>query len=447
MMRDALSSIRNPQSKIGRAADAAVLRAVERRVLAGLLRRLQVEFELRDAARGRLELFGIELFRLARELEGPVHASARGVEGAHTQTLVTYGLDYAVARGDEVRLVLAYENHVRAGLDCAQRGLGHGERLHDRAHLHVVRDDESVELEYEPEQSSGDVAADCGGELVEALHSRGVAGAPEPRLQKLRHVGERGVAHHHGAQALARSVKHQVHEGHEGALENFFPSLRDDGQTPVRVNLRAAESGEVFADGDDAARLHPVEVRAREQRDHFRVDSEGARAKAIVLVVAGEIEHGREVHVEAEESQHARRELTELLREFRAPRVAHRLGRRRRLADFAEAVNESALLVNADEDARAGCVAYLSAEERDLLRRFDVAPEEYDAARSDFAQERAPVSVERRDGQTDEKKPPGLSLKRLLCAVHQLFRRHLTHFPPGPGDTPRRPLYRLVRNN
>src|SRR5207237_664535 len=129
-------------------------------------------------------------------------------------------------------------------------------------------------------------------------------------------------------------------------------------------------------------------------------------------------------------------ELTELLREFGAPRLAHRLGRRRRLADFAEAVDESALLINADEDTASGCVAYLGAEERDLLRRLDVAPEEYDAARTDFAQERAPVPVERRDGQANEKKPPGLPLKRLLRVVRQLFRRHRTHFPPGSGDTP-----------
>src|SRR2546423_179054 len=111
------SAIRIPQSKIGGAADAAVLRAVERRVLAGLLGGLEVEFELRDAARGRLELFGVELFGLARELERRVHAPARCVEGARAQTPVADGLDYSVARGDEVRLVLADENHVGAGLD------------------------------------------------------------------------------------------------------------------------------------------------------------------------------------------------------------------------------------------------------------------------------------------------------------------------------------------
>src|SRR2546423_8432322 len=73
------SAIRIPQSKIGGAADAAVLCAVERRVLARLLCRLEVEFELCDAARGRLELFGVELFRLARELERKVHSAGRGL--------------------------------------------------------------------------------------------------------------------------------------------------------------------------------------------------------------------------------------------------------------------------------------------------------------------------------------------------------------------------------
>ena len=100
---------------------------------------------------------------------------------------------------------------------------------------------------------------------MEALNGRRVARASEPRLQELRHVGEGGVADHHGAQALAGPVEHQVHEGHEVALENLLPGLRDDGQATVRVNLRAAESGEVFADGDDLPALEAVEVGAREQ--------------------------------------------------------------------------------------------------------------------------------------------------------------------------------------
>src|SRR4051812_29733083 len=99
------------------------------------------------------------------------------------------------------------------------------------------------------------------------------------------------------------------------------------------------------------------------------------------MIVAGEIEHGRKVDVEAKESEYARRKLSEFFGEVSLPRVAHCPGRRHRLADGPEPINESALLVNAYQHWMIHGVAYLRRQQRDLFGRFNVATEEHNAAR------------------------------------------------------------------
>jgi hypothetical protein len=102
--------------------------------------------------------------------------------------------------------------------------------------------------------------------------------------------------------------------------------------------------------------------------------------------------------------------------------VAHGFGRRRGLADVAEAVDEPALLIHADEDLLPGGVAYLRGEVDDLRGRLDVAPEEDDAAGPHLAQERAPVPVEFRHRQPDEEQPPGLAPDRVLVRAQHVAR-------------------------
>ena len=223
-------------------------------------------------------------------------------------------------------------------------------------------------------------------------HGRRVARAAEPRLHELRHVGEGGVAHHHRVQTLARAVEHQVHEGHEVALENLLPRVRDDGQAAVRIHRRAAEAGEVFAAADDVSALQAVEVCAREAARPCSGSSPKVRAaQAVVVVVAAEVEHGREVDVEAEQAEGARGERAELLGEVGAAGVAHGLGRGRRLADVAEAVNEAALLIDADEDAALAASRICALRSATCAGRLDVAAEEDDAARPHSLQHLAPV--------------------------------------------------------
>jgi hypothetical protein len=55
-------------------------------------------------------------------------------------------------------------------------------------------------------------------------------------------------------------------------------------------------------------------------------------------------------------------------------------------------------------------VAYLHVEVRDLLCRFDVAPEEDDAARLDFAQKLAKSSIQTCAGKADKQEASGLAL-------------------------------------
>src|SRR5579884_2862845 len=93
--------------KIRRTPDAAVVRAVEWGVLAGLLGGLEVAFEFAHALRDGLELFGVELLRLAREFERALRAACGGGERACAQTLLVDGARDLVAGGDDVRLLLA----------------------------------------------------------------------------------------------------------------------------------------------------------------------------------------------------------------------------------------------------------------------------------------------------------------------------------------------------
>ena len=69
----------------------------------------------------------------------------------------------------------------------------------------------------------------------------------------------------------------------------------------MRINLRTAKSGKMFAATDDPARLQAVEIRACEPRDLRRLRAEGARAQTVRFVVAAKIEYRRKVEVEAEQ--------------------------------------------------------------------------------------------------------------------------------------------------
>jgi hypothetical protein len=145
--------------------------------------------------------------------------------------------------------------------------------------------------------------------------------------------------------------------------------------------------------------------------------AEGATAQAVLLVAAAEVEDGGEVDVEAHQPEHAGRERAVLAGQLRTPRQPDRLGRRHRRADFAEAVNQAALLIHSDEHAPARRVAYLRVQERDLLARLDVAAEQDDAAGAHLAQQLAQPLVERRARQADEQKSPGLALQLVGAQV------------------------------
>jgi hypothetical protein len=95
---------------------------------------------------------------------------------------------------------------------------------------------------------------------------------------------------------------------------------------------------------------------------------------------------------------------------MRLPGVAHGLGRRHRLADGAEAINQSAFLVNAYQDGVVNRIAYLRRQERDLFGRLYVTTEENDAARLDFAQKLSHAPVKLRARNAYEEHTPGLKL-------------------------------------
>jgi hypothetical protein len=95
---------------------------------------------------------------------------------------------------------------------------------------------------------------------------------------------------------------------------------------------------------------------------------------------------------------------------------------------LAEAVNQPALLIDADQHAPAQRVANLRREQRRLLGRLDVAPEQDHAARTHLAQHVAQTLVEARARQADEEQPPRLApqLVGVRCFSPALHRRICT---------------------
>src|SRR5918911_2330362 len=245
--------------------------AVERGVFFVVLGGLKGALEFGYVARDGVEIILIETLILARDAEHFVDAAAHAVKSLNLQLAFFDGFHDGVARGDEVGLLLADEDHVGARLDGAQGGFGDREGLDHRTHLHVVRDDETVEFQSLAQELHDDVAADRGWQLVYAFERRKLARAPEPRLQKFGNLRERAMTDHHRVQALARTMKHQVHEGHQVALENLIPGVSHHGQAAVRIDARSAESRKMFAASDDAPLLQAVKVSARQSRNLRRV--------------------------------------------------------------------------------------------------------------------------------------------------------------------------------
>jgi hypothetical protein len=124
---------------------------------------------------------------------------------------------------------------------------------------------------------------------------------------------------------------------------------------------------------NNAATLKAVEICACQARNIGRVATEGAAAETVILVIAREVQHRRQVDIEAEHPQDSCGQLAEFARELGHSGITHGLRRRHRLADVAKAVNEAAFLINADQDAMPNGIANLRAQKGDLRWRFDIS--------------------------------------------------------------------------
>ena len=136
------------------------------------------------------------MLRLASEFQHALNPFNCAVERINCQSLLFDSLRDSIAGGDKVCLLLADENHVRAGFDGAQGSFGNGERLHHRAHLHVVRNDESIKFENTTKQSHDDVAADGGGKLMQIFERGQFTCAAKPGLQEFGDFRERAMTYH-----------------------------------------------------------------------------------------------------------------------------------------------------------------------------------------------------------------------------------------------------------
>jgi hypothetical protein len=79
--------------------------------------------------------------------------------------------------------------------------------------------------------------------------------------------------------------------------------LIDQWQGQMRINVGIAVAGKVLADRDDARLLVGRDRRRAKRRHQHRVGAERARADHWVGRVAVDIQHRREIHIQADRAQ------------------------------------------------------------------------------------------------------------------------------------------------
>ena len=181
----------------------------------------------------------------------------------------------------------------------------------------------------------------------------------------------------------------------------------------MRVERRAPETREVLEASADSGRMEAREKLGGRALDRGRVIRRGAFSQN-PCARGGQtaVDHGSQVHVEAETPERGPREIS---RRPRQPEPRGKLQRGRRRQHVPEAIDRSALLVQ-EEKARPR-LPQLGDESLELRERNDVAAEQNDAVRR-MGGENVPFGVrELGPGDSDPEEPRAHFPLSLCCSA------------------------------
>lgn len=176
-------------------------------------------------------------------------------------------------------------------------------------------------------------------------------------------------------------------------------------QRVVRVLVRVAVAGKVLDAAGHAFGLRALQPGQRQPRHAVGVGAEAAFGDHRVGGVAVDVEHGREVPVQAQVAQAAGHGGAHAARQHGVVHSAQR-HRTRRLRQAGGAHHRAAFLVHRDQCLRAQRTAQVGHQRADLVLGAQVLAEQAHRADLVLLQEGGGVAVERAAGDVHHEQPP-----------------------------------------
>lgn len=192
-------------------------------------------------------------------------------------------------------------------------------------------------------------------------------------------------------------------EGDEFFGEHLLFRAVDHGKFFVGIDFSGAVGGEVFSAGEDSLAAHGAIENACVVDDFLRVRAVAAAFKGIIcFVIVGDIEDGTEIEIEAEVAEELSGDAAVLFDEGAVSFFTELLGVGGFLADFAEAGDAAAFLVDGDDWFDVREIAKVVGEFPELLRAFDVAGEEDEPTGLNALEAGGGLGIEFRSGDAGE---------------------------------------------
>ncbi len=271
-------------------------------------------------------------------------------------------------------------HHVGTGLQRQHRGAVVAVAGVDRLHHQRVGDHDAAVAPLPAQQAAQDRS-----------RQRGRVIGVEPRVDD--------VCGHHRRRLVAQRT-----ERHELERLQLGQRLVDDRQVEMRIDVRVAVAREVLHAAGDAGPHRAAHPGAGQPRDVGRVFGKAALGDDRVRRVVVDVEHRREIPVEAHARKAAPDRLADRFGERHVAAGAER-HRRRRVRQEAGAHERAAFLIDADQRALAHRLAQVGGEAAHLGLVAQVAAEQAHRADAVLAQERRLRGIEHRALDVDHHQP------------------------------------------
>ncbi len=300
--------------------------------------------------------------QLAKARQTRLHGGQRQHAVADRRGNRLHRFDLRSARADG-------HDHVGAGHQRIHSRLADAIAVRDRVHVHAVGDDHAVVAE---------LLAQHAGE--DRMRHGGRIDGVQRRIDD--------VGRHHG-RCVGRSNPER------GEFELFEVGARfvDVRQVAVRIDMRVAMAGEVLDAAGHAFALAAFHPGQRNARRLLGIGAERALGNHRVARVVVQVQHRREVPVEAQRAHRARHGCADLARQVRIIGCAerHRAGRGRHPGRTHDG---AAFLVKGDQRLRPDRITQRAREAGQLRRVAHVLAEQAGAANAVGTQEGVGLGIE-----------------------------------------------------